>query len=579
MMSNPSQFTLYVQSGPQAGQTFTLVDGSQIIGRAAGSQIQINETTVSKQHARVTVQTNGAFVEDLNSANGTYLNGQRVTTSTWLKPGDSLRIGTNTVVEVRGAAGTPLAAASAGRGRGVWVALVVLLLLAGIGAATWFILQSNPTIQPTPTTAVAEQPPATTEPTAAPAVDLVFTSDRTSVEAGQCVTLRWQVKEAKEVRLDGERVPDAGEREVCPQEVTKTYRLTALSQAGDTQEETLTLTVPPTATPPADVEITFTADDTTVDLGECVNLRWLVENAQEVRLDNQKVSPAGTQQVCPESSTNTYTLLVLPAVGDDIIDQTIIINVPPTAVPATATSPPSPTATPRSQEAQVQNPIIDQFIAEKNTLNEGECTTLRWTVRNAQGVRLDGATVANQGSQRVCPGGSGSNHNLVATGAGGGSAQSSLSISVSASTNNSGGGQSTSGGSNSNSPLVLALGGQHRYEEPWGAPVNNDPCSGNTNDENPNFRGFNVELKLTNNTDTKVSDEWGKDLRFTTASGGKPRACYHYYEGMGPAPKGTVSVTFFTIVAQGDFVERIELNHNGQTVRLCLNGGGGTKPC
>jgi pSer/pThr/pTyr-binding forkhead associated (FHA) protein len=119
-MSNPSQFTLYVQSGPQAGQTFTLVDGSQIIGRAAGSQIQINETTVSKQHARVTVQTNGAFVEDLNSANGTYLNGQRVTTSTWLKPGDSLRIGTNTVVEVRGAAGTPLAAASAGRGRGVW---------------------------------------------------------------------------------------------------------------------------------------------------------------------------------------------------------------------------------------------------------------------------------------------------------------------------------------------------------------------------------------------------------------------------------------------------------------------------
>ena len=82
-------------------------------------------------------------------------------------------------------------------------------------------------------------------------------------------TLRWQVENAKEVRLDGEKVIDEGSHKVCPQEASKTYRLTALSLDGETSEESVTLTVPPTPLPPPGVDIEFTVDNTTISYGDC----------------------------------------------------------------------------------------------------------------------------------------------------------------------------------------------------------------------------------------------------------------------------------------------------------------------
>ncbi len=127
---------------------------------------------------------------------------------------------------------------------------------------------------------------------------------------------------------------------------------------------------------------------------------------------------------------------------------------------------------------------------------------------------------------------------------------------------------------------VLRLGGQHRYEEPWGWD-RGDPCeawaTGNFDDTQPNYRGFNIELLLTNNSEIKVPDNW--PISFTTAQGKSVKACYYGYEDAGPSPGTTNSVTFFTVVEKGDFVEMITLNLNGQTVRLCLDGGGGWSHC
>jgi hypothetical protein len=129
----------------------------------------------------------------------------------------------------------------------------------------------------------------------------------------------------------------------------------------------------------------------------------------------------------------------------------------------------------------------------------------------------------------------------------------------------------------------LRLGNQHRYEEPWGAPKSGDPCeaarTGNWDDKNPNFRGFNVELWLTNNSPFKVSDDWGENIRFLTNRGQEVRACYYGYAGAGPPPEGTTSLTFFTVVPKGDFVQVIELNLNGQYSRICLDGRGGWSGC
>ena len=127
---------------------------------------------------------------------------------------------------------------------------------------------------------------------------------------------------------------------------------------------------------------------------------------------------------------------------------------------------------------------------------------------------------------------------------------------------------------------VLEIGSQHRYEEPWGWD-RGDPCkaweTGNFDDTKPYYRGFNVELLLTNNTDTKLPDAWPVD--FTTAKGKSVKACYYGYEGSGPAPGATSSVTFFTVVEKGDYVEKITLSLGNQTIQLCLDGKGGWSRC
>jgi len=127
---------------------------------------------------------------------------------------------------------------------------------------------------------------------------------------------------------------------------------------------------------------------------------------------------------------------------------------------------------------------------------------------------------------------------------------------------------------------VLELGGQHRYEEPWGWD-RGDPCqawqTGNFDDTKPNYRGFNIELLLTNNSDEKIPDEW--PITFTTAKGQLVKACYYDYEGSGPEPETTNSVTFFTVVEQGDYVETITFALDDQVIRLCLDGQGGAVRC
>ncbi len=126
-----------------------------------------------------------------------------------------------------------------------------------------------------------------------------------------------------------------------------------------------------------------------------------------------------------------------------------------------------------------------------------------------------------------------------------------------------------------NGAYILAVGNQHRYEEPWGGD-RGDPClawqTKNFDDTQPYYRGFNVELLLTNNSAQKVPDDW--PISFTTAQGKAVKACYYKYQGSGPPPGATSSVTFFTVVDRGDFVSKITLNLAGQTVQLCLDGNG-----
>jgi pSer/pThr/pTyr-binding forkhead associated (FHA) protein len=74
-----------------------LCDDGVIIGRDADCSVVIASKNVSRQHARITREGHGFVLTDLNSTNGTWLQGQRVTTHT-LCPGDMFQIGRASLV-------------------------------------------------------------------------------------------------------------------------------------------------------------------------------------------------------------------------------------------------------------------------------------------------------------------------------------------------------------------------------------------------------------------------------------------------------------------------------------------------
>lgn len=85
-------------TGTSAGRSIEL-DRGLILGRTDGDVI-IADARVSRRHAAVRVEEGRAVVEDLGSANGTWVNEQREQEPRVLSPGDRIRIG-NTLLEIR----------------------------------------------------------------------------------------------------------------------------------------------------------------------------------------------------------------------------------------------------------------------------------------------------------------------------------------------------------------------------------------------------------------------------------------------------------------------------------------------
>ena len=67
--------------------------GPVVIGRSPSSDIVIDEPFVSSTHARLTLQGPACVLEDLNSTNGTLVNGQPIYQPVTLRDGDNVQIG------------------------------------------------------------------------------------------------------------------------------------------------------------------------------------------------------------------------------------------------------------------------------------------------------------------------------------------------------------------------------------------------------------------------------------------------------------------------------------------------------
>ena len=70
-----------------------LEPGESIIGRDPGASVLIDDSSVSRRHARIIISDEGATLEDLGSKNGTLLQNTKVQSVVPLSDGDELKIG------------------------------------------------------------------------------------------------------------------------------------------------------------------------------------------------------------------------------------------------------------------------------------------------------------------------------------------------------------------------------------------------------------------------------------------------------------------------------------------------------
>jgi two-component system, cell cycle response regulator len=85
--------TLTVLTGVDAGRLIDIDEKGLVVGRAPDADLVVEDETVSRYHARISPDHEGGFtIEDLRSANGTFVGAHRVTRSPILT-GDQIQLG------------------------------------------------------------------------------------------------------------------------------------------------------------------------------------------------------------------------------------------------------------------------------------------------------------------------------------------------------------------------------------------------------------------------------------------------------------------------------------------------------
>jgi len=108
--ASPESFTLAFIAGPRTGETIELLPGKEcILGRGSDADILIDHKRASRRHAKILAHDETLEIEDLDSINGTIVNGEKIGNQE-LFSGDSIQI---TDARIRVRRGSPEAAEEA----------------------------------------------------------------------------------------------------------------------------------------------------------------------------------------------------------------------------------------------------------------------------------------------------------------------------------------------------------------------------------------------------------------------------------------------------------------------------------
>jgi hypothetical protein len=162
-----------------SGQPYPLRQGNNVIGRDPGCDLRLDVERVSRRHAVITWDGRRALIQDLNSTNGTFVNGRR------LEPNRPVEFGLGDRLELGGPEGRLDTGAASGPALALpaelalpelppeparqrmpaWLPVGVGGLVVLLGLALFLLLRPNQAAQPTSVT-----PPAVTPTPTAPAV-------------------------------------------------------------------------------------------------------------------------------------------------------------------------------------------------------------------------------------------------------------------------------------------------------------------------------------------------------------------------------------------------------------------------
>jgi diguanylate cyclase (GGDEF)-like protein len=91
--SERTRAVLVELQGAQPGAVFRVDAPSAVIGRSSRAEVALSDSTVSWEHARLSIEGGIVFAEDLSSRNGTFVNERRLVERTPLVDGDYLGVG------------------------------------------------------------------------------------------------------------------------------------------------------------------------------------------------------------------------------------------------------------------------------------------------------------------------------------------------------------------------------------------------------------------------------------------------------------------------------------------------------
>ena len=87
-----------VLAGSSLGRMFRIEGDEVILGRATNATVRLEDDGISRNHAKVVMRGNELWIEDMGSQNGTFINGEKVSTQQ-LKDGDKIQVGATTILK------------------------------------------------------------------------------------------------------------------------------------------------------------------------------------------------------------------------------------------------------------------------------------------------------------------------------------------------------------------------------------------------------------------------------------------------------------------------------------------------